>query len=470
MNSFSYIGRGIDAAVREQIALHEAGEEVVQETYDYDADRDTLTPHRTKEEAEDYRYFPEPDLVPGRAGGGADRARCGRAARAAGGRGSSRLTARSALDRMGARDNGPRRRARQARGGRASNRGLRPTSFETRQRPSPSRSRPSSRGWSRPATGFLETSTRLQCGERHEGFHRRRVPRARAGVGRRRRWSPRSSGSRRELRPGRGVPRRQGRATGYFVGQVMKETGGTRESEGCQRAHTGAAEARERRSASPRRTRCSPRRATGAAPRPSTRHRCRDACCSRARRSSARLPTPPTSCSMSSGTASRRRPTRHADAHADRAARLVARGPASVQAGIERHRGEDANPPLRAGRRTEEILAGLGEQVGACHRLDEPRLLLEFRLELARPPARVAGEDPCAAVGSGQILEIAVRSTRSRCRRTTIVGRSAGSSNSARTSTASRLHRPADVDTGRPDRPRPPAAGPPRRPSRPKAD
>jgi aspartyl-tRNA(Asn)/glutamyl-tRNA(Gln) amidotransferase subunit B len=64
MNSFNFIGRGIDAAVRGQIALHEAGGEVVQETYDYDADTDALTPHRTKEEAEDYRYFPEPDLVP----------------------------------------------------------------------------------------------------------------------------------------------------------------------------------------------------------------------------------------------------------------------------------------------------------------------------------------------------------------------------------------------------------------------
>jgi aspartyl-tRNA(Asn)/glutamyl-tRNA(Gln) amidotransferase subunit B len=64
MNSFSFIARGIDAAVREQIALHDAGEEVAQETYDYDADHDTLTPHRSKEEAEDYRYFPEPDLVP----------------------------------------------------------------------------------------------------------------------------------------------------------------------------------------------------------------------------------------------------------------------------------------------------------------------------------------------------------------------------------------------------------------------
>ncbi len=64
MNSFSFIARGIDAAVREQVALHEAGEAVVQETYDYDPDTDTLAPHRSKEEADDYRYFPEPDLVP----------------------------------------------------------------------------------------------------------------------------------------------------------------------------------------------------------------------------------------------------------------------------------------------------------------------------------------------------------------------------------------------------------------------
>ncbi len=64
MNSFNFIGRGIDAAAREQIALHEAGRDVVQETYDYDAASDTLTPHRSKEEADDYRYFPEPDLVP----------------------------------------------------------------------------------------------------------------------------------------------------------------------------------------------------------------------------------------------------------------------------------------------------------------------------------------------------------------------------------------------------------------------
>ena len=64
MNSFNFVGRGIDAAVRRQIELHEAGDEVIQQTYDYEPEHDRLTPHRTKEEAEDYRYLPEPDLVP----------------------------------------------------------------------------------------------------------------------------------------------------------------------------------------------------------------------------------------------------------------------------------------------------------------------------------------------------------------------------------------------------------------------
>ena len=64
MNSFTFIGRAIEAAFRQQVAAHEAGEEVVQSTYDYDPDTDRLTVHRSKEEADDYRYFPEPDLVP----------------------------------------------------------------------------------------------------------------------------------------------------------------------------------------------------------------------------------------------------------------------------------------------------------------------------------------------------------------------------------------------------------------------
>ena len=64
MNSFRFIGRAIVAAFRQQVAVHEAGEEVAQSTYDYDPDTDRLTVHRSKEEADDYRYFPEPDLVP----------------------------------------------------------------------------------------------------------------------------------------------------------------------------------------------------------------------------------------------------------------------------------------------------------------------------------------------------------------------------------------------------------------------
>jgi aspartyl-tRNA(Asn)/glutamyl-tRNA(Gln) amidotransferase subunit B len=64
MNSFTFIGRGIEAAMRDQTALYEQVAAVEQHTYDYEPDNDRLTPHRTKEEADDYRYFPEPDLVP----------------------------------------------------------------------------------------------------------------------------------------------------------------------------------------------------------------------------------------------------------------------------------------------------------------------------------------------------------------------------------------------------------------------
>ncbi|HEY3462892.1 MAG TPA: Asp-tRNA(Asn)/Glu-tRNA(Gln) amidotransferase subunit GatB [Gaiellaceae bacterium] len=64
MNSFRFIGRAIEAAFRQQVEAHEAGEDVVQSTYDYEPETDRLTVHRSKEEADDYRYFPEPDLVP----------------------------------------------------------------------------------------------------------------------------------------------------------------------------------------------------------------------------------------------------------------------------------------------------------------------------------------------------------------------------------------------------------------------
>jgi aspartyl-tRNA(Asn)/glutamyl-tRNA(Gln) amidotransferase subunit B len=64
MNSFNHIARGIDAEIRRQINVWEAGGEVVQQTLDYEVKSDTVTARRQKEEADDYRYFPEPDLVP----------------------------------------------------------------------------------------------------------------------------------------------------------------------------------------------------------------------------------------------------------------------------------------------------------------------------------------------------------------------------------------------------------------------
>jgi aspartyl-tRNA(Asn)/glutamyl-tRNA(Gln) amidotransferase subunit B len=64
MNSFSHIARGIDAEVERQVAVWESGGEVEQHTYDFDVASGTLTARREKEEADDYRYFPEPDLVP----------------------------------------------------------------------------------------------------------------------------------------------------------------------------------------------------------------------------------------------------------------------------------------------------------------------------------------------------------------------------------------------------------------------
>jgi aspartyl-tRNA(Asn)/glutamyl-tRNA(Gln) amidotransferase subunit B len=64
MNSFRFLERGIQAEVERQSALLRAGESVVQETLHFDPTSDEITPLRSKEEAHDYRYFPEPDLVP----------------------------------------------------------------------------------------------------------------------------------------------------------------------------------------------------------------------------------------------------------------------------------------------------------------------------------------------------------------------------------------------------------------------
>jgi len=64
MNSFRFLERGVDAEIARQEELLRAGEPVVQETLHYDPRTGAISSLRSKEEAHDYRYFPEPDLVP----------------------------------------------------------------------------------------------------------------------------------------------------------------------------------------------------------------------------------------------------------------------------------------------------------------------------------------------------------------------------------------------------------------------
>jgi aspartyl-tRNA(Asn)/glutamyl-tRNA(Gln) amidotransferase subunit B len=64
MNSFRFVERALEYEIKRQIRVLEEGGKVVQETRLWDAAAGITQPMRTKEEAHDYRYFPEPDLVP----------------------------------------------------------------------------------------------------------------------------------------------------------------------------------------------------------------------------------------------------------------------------------------------------------------------------------------------------------------------------------------------------------------------
>lgn len=64
LNSFSAISRCIENEVARQIDLIESGEKVIQETRRWDDDKEYSYAMRSKEDAQDYRYFPDPDLVP----------------------------------------------------------------------------------------------------------------------------------------------------------------------------------------------------------------------------------------------------------------------------------------------------------------------------------------------------------------------------------------------------------------------
>jgi aspartyl-tRNA(Asn)/glutamyl-tRNA(Gln) amidotransferase subunit B len=64
MNSFNFAAKGVEKEIARQIGIYEAGGTVDQETLHFDPTNEDSPPLRSKEEAQDYRYFPEPDLVP----------------------------------------------------------------------------------------------------------------------------------------------------------------------------------------------------------------------------------------------------------------------------------------------------------------------------------------------------------------------------------------------------------------------
>jgi aspartyl-tRNA(Asn)/glutamyl-tRNA(Gln) amidotransferase subunit B len=64
MNSFNFAAKGIERVIRRQIEIYESGGEVVPETLHFEPGNESAPPLRSMEEAQDYRYLPEPDLVP----------------------------------------------------------------------------------------------------------------------------------------------------------------------------------------------------------------------------------------------------------------------------------------------------------------------------------------------------------------------------------------------------------------------
>ena len=64
LNSFKFVQKAVEYEVDRQARILDQGDQVIQETRLYDSDRGETFSMRSKEEAHDYRYFPDPDLVP----------------------------------------------------------------------------------------------------------------------------------------------------------------------------------------------------------------------------------------------------------------------------------------------------------------------------------------------------------------------------------------------------------------------
>ena len=145
MNSFRFIERGIRAELARQEKLLTGGGRVEQETLHFDPDSGSITSLRSKEEAHDYRYFPDPDLVPVAIVPGDDRGRPRRHGRAARGQGRAPAGRGGPQRRQRPRAGLPRRAGRLLRAG---PRGRRAQRSSPRRSPTGSRSS-CSRVWRR---------------------------------------------------------------------------------------------------------------------------------------------------------------------------------------------------------------------------------------------------------------------------------------------------------------------------------
>ena len=243
MNSFRFLQQALESRSRARSAILEGGGRIDQETLHFDPDTGTTSPLRSKEEAHDYRYFPEPDLVPlSLDPAWVEEVRAALpelpAARV------ERFMRQYALSRYDAfilGDAGPLARFYEAAWPPARSPRRRPTGPWASTLPTPTR-RASSRA------GLRDGGPAGRSGAAGHGGHRLRQRRQRpaqahdrgtrrtGGGGRearvgadQRRGRPAADGRRgrgRQPRRSSRLPGRQGAALGFFVGQAMKATSG----------------------------------------------------------------------------------------------------------------------------------------------------------------------------------------------------------------------------------------------------